>query len=118
MKRSMWFGLIATLATGTAHAASQEVPMNLVSAEGVPKAIGTITVNETPYGLLFTPNLKSLPAGMHGFHVHENGSCEAGMKDGVKGAALAAGDIWTRRKPASTWAHMPTGTWGICRRST
>ena len=103
MKRSMWFGLIATLATGTAHAASQEVPMNLVSAEGVPKAIGTITVNETPYGLLFTPNLKSLPAGMHGFHVHENGSCEAGMKDGVKGAALAAGG---HLDPQKTGKHL------------
>lgn len=103
MKRSMWFGLIATLATGTAHAASQEVPMNLVSAEGVPQAIGTITVNETPYGLLFTPNLKSLPAGVHGFHVHENGSCEAGMKDGVKGAALAAGG---HLDPQKTGKHL------------
>ncbi|EGH49764.1 copper/Zinc superoxide dismutase, partial [Pseudomonas syringae pv. pisi str. 1704B] len=38
------------------------------------KPIGSVTVSETQYGLLFTPNLKELPAGIHGFHVHENGS--------------------------------------------
>ena len=75
MKRSLWFGLIGTLVVGTAHAATQDVPMNLVSADGAPQAIGSITISETPYGLLFTPNLKSLPVGVHGFHVHENGSC-------------------------------------------
>ena len=103
MKRSLWFGLIGTLVVGTAHAAPQDVPMNLVSADGAPQAIGSITISETPYGLLFTPNLKSLPVGVHGFHVHENGSCEPGVKDGVKGAALAAGGHFD---PQKTGKHL------------
>ena len=103
MKRSLWFGLIGTLVVGTAHAGTQDVPMNLVSADGAPQAIGSITISETPYGLLFTPNLKSLPVGVHGFHVHENGSCEPGMKDGVKGAALAAGGHFD---PQKTGKHL------------
>ncbi|TWR93469.1 superoxide dismutase family protein [Pseudomonas saxonica] len=103
MKRSLWFGLIGTLVAGTAHAATQDVPMNLVSADGAPQAIGSITISETPYGLLFTPNLKSLPVGVHGFHVHENGSCEPGVKDGVKGAALAAGGHFD---PQKTGKHL------------
>ena len=98
MKRALWFGLIATVAMGSAHAASEDVPLSLVSADGAPQAIGTISISETPYGLVFTPNLKSLPAGIHGFHVHEKGSCDAGTKDGVKGAALAAGGHFDPQK--------------------
>jgi len=102
MKRYLWLGLLSTLSFG-AHAASVEVPINLVSADGAPKAIGEVTVSETAYGLLFTPNLKSLPAGIHGFHVHEKGSCDAGTKDGVKVAALAAGGHFD---PAKTGKHL------------
>ena len=103
MKNSLWFGLIGTLAIGTSHAASQDIPINMVSADGAPQAIGSIAITETPYGLLLTPNLKSLPVGVHGFHVHENGSCEAGEKDGVKGAALAAGGHFD---PQKTGKHL------------
>lgn len=103
MKRTQWIAMIGVLAAGTVHAASQDVQMNLVSADGAPQAIGTISVSETPYGLLFTPNLKSLPAGVHGFHVHENASCDAGVKDGVKGAALAAGGHFD---PQKTTKHL------------
>lgn len=78
---------------GTAHAVSLNVPMALVSA-----------VSETPYGLLFTPNLKSLPVGVHGFHVHENGSCEVGVKDGAKVAALGAVGHLDPKKREASWA--------------
>ncbi|NWA04177.1 superoxide dismutase family protein [Pseudomonas gingeri] len=91
MKSYRWLALAGALAFNYAQAATLEVPMNLVSADKAPVAIGSVTISETEYGLLFTPNLKGLPAGIHGFHVHENGSCEAGVKDGVKVAGLAAG---------------------------
>lgn len=39
------------------------------------RTIGTISLKDTPFGVLFTPNLKGLPPGMHGFHVHVNASC-------------------------------------------
>ncbi|MFJ5238606.1 superoxide dismutase [Cu-Zn] SodC [Pseudomonas neuropathica] len=103
MKRALWLGLLGTFAIGTAQAATEKIAINLVSADGAPQAIGSVTISETAYGLLFTPDLKSLPAGVHGFHVHENGSCEAGMKDGVKGAALAAGGHFD---PQKTGKHL------------
>ena len=62
----------------TAQAASYDVQMNVVSVDETPQAIGVITVTQTPYGLMITPHLKNLPIGTHDFHVHENGSCEAG----------------------------------------
>jgi len=102
MKRYLWLGLLGTLSLG-AQAATLDVPINLVSADGAPQPIGQITISETPYGLEFTPKLTSLPAGVHGFHVHENGSCDAGTKDGKKGAALAAGGHFD---PAKTGKHL------------
>ncbi|MBI6708057.1 superoxide dismutase family protein [Pseudomonas syringae] len=102
MKPHLLLGLLGVFSFGV-QAASLDVPINLVSADGAPKPIGSVTVSETQYGLLFTPNLKELPAGTHGFHVHENGSCEAGTKDGKKVAALAAGGHFD---PAKTGKHL------------
>jgi superoxide dismutase, Cu-Zn family len=40
------------------------------------KDIGTVTVEQNKYGLLFVPNLHDLPPGAHGFHIHQNPSCD------------------------------------------
>jgi Cu-Zn family superoxide dismutase len=87
---------LATHFAGTASAGnvvdkSVVVPMTLVTADGVGASVGTVTVTQSAGGLVFTPNLKGLPAGDHGFHLHEKPSCDPGEKDGKKGAALAAG---------------------------
>jgi len=37
MKRALWFGLLGTLAIGTAQAATEKVAINLVSADGAPQ---------------------------------------------------------------------------------
>lgn len=103
MNRSIMFGLLSVLAIGSAQAASLQVPVNLVSADGAPQPVGTVTISESAYGLIFTPNLNSLPAGVHGFHLHENPSCDAGVKDGVKVAALAAGG---HLDPGKTGKHL------------
>ena len=76
---------------GSAHAADLPVAMDLVNETGVVKAIGSVTISETPYGLVFTPALNGLAPGIHGFHLHENASCAAVEKDGKAVAALAAG---------------------------
>jgi Cu-Zn family superoxide dismutase len=76
---------------GCASAAEMIVPMNTVNTEGTVKSIGNITIAESPYGLVFTPSLEGLETGIHGFHVHENPSCEPKDKDGKPVAALAAG---------------------------
>ncbi|HGM5582311.1 TPA: superoxide dismutase [Cu-Zn] SodC [Pseudomonas putida] len=102
MKRHLWLALLGTLSLG-AHAATLDVPVNLVSADGTATPIGQVGISESAYGLVFTPKLNGLPAGVHGFHVHENGSCAPGMKDGKAVAALAAGGHFD---PAKTGKHL------------
>jgi Cu-Zn family superoxide dismutase len=78
------------------------VPMNLVDAQGVGAAIGQVVITETPYGLVFTPSLKGLTPGLHGFHLHQNPSCDAAEKDGKRVPALAAGGHYD---PADSKRH-------------
>ena len=44
------------------------------------KAVGEVTLTESPEGILIKGTLKGLPAGDHAFHVHETGKCEAPFK--------------------------------------
>jgi superoxide dismutase, Cu-Zn family len=83
-------------------AAETVVPMNLVNEQGVGKVIGTITISEGPKGLVFTPQLADLTPGLHGFHVHQNPDCSAGMKEGKQVPGLAAGGHYD---PAMTGKH-------------
>lgn len=89
MNRRMLLGLFGVMTVGIAQAASITVPMSFVSLVNPPIPIGTITIKETPDGLLFTPDLKLLPSGPHGFHVHDNGNCAPGTR--VKSPAMTAG---------------------------
>ena len=79
-----------------------EVPLQLVDADGKSKAIGSISLEAKNYGVLLTPKLEGLPPGLHGFHLHEKPSCEAGEKDGKKTAALGAGG---HLDPSKTGRH-------------
>ncbi len=105
--RSGFTGVMLTLACACAQAALT-VPMNVVDAKGVGKQVGTVEISETPYGLVFKPMLSGLPAGVHGFHVHENPSCGATEKEGKPVPAGAAGGHYD---PAKTARHAePWGT--------
>lgn len=59
---------------------------------------GKVVITESPYGLVFMPELKGLSAGLHGFHIHENPSCDPKEKDGKLTAGLAAGGHWNPTK--------------------
>lgn len=83
------------------------VPMNLVTENGIGAGIGQITVSESKYGLVFTPSLQGLAPGIHGFHLHQNASCEPKEKDGKMIAAGAAGGHYD---PAS--ANVHGAPWG------
>lgn len=74
-----------------ALAAESTVTLRSVDANGIGAALGTVRLVETNHGLALYPNLKGLSAGLHGFHVHENGSCEAAPRGGRPEPALAAG---------------------------
>ncbi|KHE03450.1 MULTISPECIES: superoxide dismutase family protein [Pantoea] len=95
---------IATLlACGAAQAASEQVTIHAVSAQGIGNAIGTVNIEETQYGLQLTPMLEGLKPGIHGFHVHAKSSCEPGESEGKRVAAGAAGG---HLDPANTGKHL------------
>jgi Cu-Zn family superoxide dismutase len=79
------------VAATSAPAGDTTVPMTLVDARGQGTAVGEVVLAETPEGLVFTPRLRGLPPGLHGFHVHEHPSCAPAEKDGAVVAAQAAG---------------------------
>lgn len=84
-----------------------KVEINHISETGVGEPAGTITIKETKEGLLLETNLKGLPAGEHGFHLHEKASCAPGEKDGAVAAGIGAGG---HLDPDATKAHKgPAG---------
>jgi len=83
-------------------AADVVVPMNLVTEQGIGKGIGTVLISEGTTGLVFTPQLTDLAPGFHGFHVHQNPDCAAGMKEGKMVPGLAAGGHYD---PANVGKH-------------
>jgi Cu-Zn family superoxide dismutase len=103
-----WVGSMWLLAASPAGAAPGEpgkpitVSVHLVSADGIGKSIGTVTIRPGKDGVVLVPKLKDLPPGEHGFHLHEKPSCEPGLKDGKPSAAEAAGGHYD---PAATKAH-------------
>ena len=76
---------------GYAVAAEKVIQINMVNDQGIGKNIGEVTASDSPYGLILTPQLRDLPPGLHGFHVHDKPDCSHAMKDGKHVAALAAG---------------------------
>jgi superoxide dismutase, Cu-Zn family len=78
------------------------VTMFKIDADGVGPEIGTLNLSDSRGGLRVVPNLKGLPPGSRGFHVHENPNCGPGMKDGKMQAGLAAGGHYD---PNATGKH-------------
>ena len=83
--------VIGGLAAGPALAEEVDVQMHAISAEGVGDPIGVIHAYDSDNGLVLSMKLAGLTPGAHGFHLHENGSCDPAEKDGQMGAGLAAG---------------------------
>lgn len=110
MKTSRTIAIVlpALLLALPAFADHTTVNMNKIDAKGTGSAIGTVEFMDTPHGLAIMTHLKDLTAGQHGFHVHENASCDAKDKDGKPVAGLAAGGHYD---PAGTKHHAgPQGS--------
>jgi superoxide dismutase, Cu-Zn family len=99
------YGCLVLLLLAAAPAAAEQIGVEIRAAEagGPGAALGAITISATPYGTLFTPSLSGLAPGVHGFHVHENPSCNAKEQDGKMVPALAAGGHFD---PAKTGKHL------------
>jgi Cu-Zn family superoxide dismutase len=108
--KAQWMtaALLAALTLGAnAMAADGTATLNLLTASGNGDAVGTVTITETRYGLVFTPALTGLPPGFHGFHVHDKGSCAPAQVDGKTVPGQAAGGHYD---PANTKKHgLPWG---------
>jgi Cu-Zn family superoxide dismutase len=95
MKRSiqMISGVTVILAAAASAAVAQQltVEVNRVSDAGVAEKIGSVTITEDDKGAAFKVAVGGIPAGQHGFHVHEKGDCTAAMKDGKQEPGGAAG---------------------------
>lgn len=107
MKQIKWLGLF--LLPSVCLGAELKVHMD-ASSVSTPSAqqaqgesIGTISFKDTPFGLLISPNLKDFTPGMHGFHVHENPSCEGENKEGKWVAGAGAGGHFD---PHNTGKHL------------
>jgi Cu-Zn family superoxide dismutase len=100
--------LLAGLAWAEAALAERAVvTMHEITPEGTGKQLGTITLTDTDAGLQLAFQLKGLPPGEHGIHVHEKGSCDAASKDGEMQAGLGAGAHYD---PAHSGHHLgPNG---------
>ena len=107
MKRKSLLACAAALAAGAAFA-DYKVEVNRIDQKGVGEAIGTVTIAPAAGGgVTFTPDLKGLPPGPHGFHVHQFANCAAKEKDGKLEPGEMAGPHYD---PDKTAKHTgPTG---------
>src|SRR5690606_15461430 len=88
MQSYLKFALLAGAIGMTAVARAEvTVPVHQATPQGPGAEVGTVSLADSKYGLVLTPDLKGLPPGVHGFHVHENGSCDAKEQAGKIGRA-------------------------------
>ena len=68
--------MISVAAAGVlAQGAMDTAKADLKDAQG--QSVGTVTLTDTPHGVLMHVVLTSAPEGVHAFHVHATGKCEA-----------------------------------------
>lgn len=96
------FACLFLVLSASSALADMTVEMSMVDDKGTGAAIGQVAISQSKFGLVLAPALKGLPPGAHGFHVHQNPSCDPKEKDGKMTPALAAGGHYD---PADTKRH-------------
>jgi Cu-Zn family superoxide dismutase len=100
--------LAATLAS-----ADYKVTMNAIDIKGVGAPLGTVAIAAAQSGgVQFTPDLKGLAPGQHGFHVHEHANCGAKEKDGKMSPGEMAGEHYDPKKTRKHAGPLATGHLG------
>jgi Cu-Zn family superoxide dismutase len=83
-------GLSAGILLAASPATADEArTADLVNGDG--QRIGQVIVKPVSGGVLLTAKAQRLPAGAHGFHIHETGKCEPGEGFKTAGGHLADG---------------------------
>ncbi|MGE0769201.1 MAG: superoxide dismutase family protein [Hyphomicrobiaceae bacterium] len=96
------------IATGVALSQqSLTADISRISEAGIGEKIGTVVLTSGKGGVSFKVAVTGVSKGNHGFHVHSNGDCGPGLKDGKMIAGLAAGAHYD---PHGTKSHKgPSG---------
>jgi superoxide dismutase, Cu-Zn family len=102
MHKILFLVLIAIACAASASAAEKTIEMYQVTDQGIGRQIGTITATDSRFGLILTPQLNTLPQGIHGFHIHQNPDCGHALSWSTMVAAFAAGGHYD---PAKTDRH-------------
>ncbi len=79
----------------TARAADVTATMNKVTPKGIGEEVGTVRMILSHEGAVFNLNLKGLPPGLHGMHIHEKGDCGPAVNDGTRSRPARQVDIGT-----------------------
>ena len=90
------------LAGGVAVAAPLHADLALTGPGAA--SVGSVDISDGASGALFTVHLHGLPPGPHGFHIHQNASCDAAP--GKDGAMVAGGAAGGHLDPEKTGMHM------------
>lgn len=61
---------------GGGAAAEVRAELHKATPTGPGEAVGTVTIGDSAAGAVVKTALTGLPPGPHGFHIHENGSCQ------------------------------------------
>jgi Cu-Zn family superoxide dismutase len=109
MTAMMMAMIMGTTTVALAKGAKVKVPMSMITSDGIGKEVGTITLTDSKDGVTLSTDLKGLPPGEHGFHMHEKASCDPADKEGKKTAGQAAGGHFD---PDATKAHKGPGGGG------
>lgn len=67
--------LISSLMIAMTTHAARQVEATIYSTDDAKTNLGKVVFKDTAYGLLIIPQLTNLPAGLHGFHLHQHSDC-------------------------------------------
>jgi len=74
-KLLLYFGVFCLLASSTSAQAAKKAKADLLNTKGAP--VGTATFSEKANGVQLDLKVSNLPPGLHGFHIHAAGRCQA-----------------------------------------
>jgi Cu-Zn family superoxide dismutase len=74
-KLLLYLGVFCLLASSTRAQAAKKAKADLLNTKGAP--VGTATFREKANGVQLDLKASNLPPGLHGFHIHAVGRCQA-----------------------------------------
>jgi len=75
MKRMVIAAAVVAVTVGIVLAQQDQAKAELKDAMG--QTVGQAVLTDTPHGVLVHATLSNVPAGVHAFHIHTTGKCEA-----------------------------------------